>query len=143
MTKWIFERGNTMSEQVIEFSFDTIAMQDNAGASLAELQCHYKVDGVEVWKNYVELYKFNDDEMFGNYSASMLAIPIDANGKPLPTDVYLQVHGVNERQLLSAAVCVHGECVGFQDIVGGEVRQRDGVWGPTVQANYTRLTKQA
>ncbi|AKE10851.1 hypothetical protein [Serratia liquefaciens] len=128
-----------MDNQKVEFGFDTIAMEDDTGASLSELQSHYKVDGVEVWKNYVELYKFNEGESFGNYSVSMLEIPIDTAGKPLPTDIYMQSHGLNERTLLSATICVHGECVGFQNIVGGSVRQRDGVWGPTVQANYTRL----
>ena len=77
-----------MDNQKVEFGFDTIAMEDDAGASLSELQSHYKVDGVEVWKNYVELYKFNEGESFGNYSVSMLEIPIDAAGKPLPTDIY-------------------------------------------------------
>lgn len=132
-----------MNNQTVELVFDTIAMRDDVSASLTELQSHYTIKGVEVWKNFVELYKFNADVAFGNYSANMLEIPIDAAGKPLPTDIYLQVFGVNSRRLLSAVICVHGESAGFQNIVGGEVRQRDGVWGPTVQASFTRLIKSA
>lgn len=128
-----------MNEQMMEFCFETVAMRDGVGATMAELRSHYQIDGVEVWKDYIELHKLHDNETLGNYSISMLGIPVDMMGKPLPTDVYLQFHRINERHLFRVVVCVHGESVGFQDIADGYIRHRDGVWGPTVQANYTRL----
>lgn len=130
-----------MDNQIIELVYDTIAMRDDVDTSLTELQSHYTIESVEVWKNYIELYKFGQGVSFGNYNAIMLEIPVNAAGKPLPTDVYLQVLGVDSRRLLSAVICVHGESVGFQNIVSGEVRKRDGVWGPTVQASFTRLER--